>query len=571
MQRTSARTPNPSARVSEPSRPAGHVPWSDAARLTANAWKSAFGNRMLANVGAGISTALVALPLNVALALVCGLPASVGLWTGAVAGVIGAIFGGARLQVTGPEVALAPMTLVIVREHGVEGMLWCTFLAGLMQIGFGFARLGKWIQLVPKPVVIGFMAAVGVMVLDSQLPRWLGLPEEIGAVRELRDLDFVGSISLGAFALGAAVIALLVVIPKLHPRIPAPLVALAVAIGLAFGLDVDAPRVPDIDGIVTTVGLANLGVAEIASLLPVAFGLALLASLDSLLSAVSIDARIGDRHRSDQELVAQGLANLACGLLGGMPVAGAIVRSAAAADAGGTNRLAPMVQSIALGVLLVVFGHHVHFIPVAALAAVLLVVGARLLQPRVIAALFQRSRGDAAVVAVTVVAVVAIDFVPGVLCGIVAALVRMAAVHAGVSVRRVPVEASSAVAALRFEGPLHFANVGSAVAAIESTTAELVIVDVASVSAIDESAMEALLRAVSHVQGDSRRIQLTGARPSVAQQLTEVGLADALDHPDPTRTLHDALAELRGRASRPELQPLHDDVRPLAPVRRAGA
>jgi SulP family sulfate permease len=298
MQRTSARTPNPSARVSEPSRPAGHVPWSDAARLTANAWKSAFGNRMLANVGAGISTALVALPLNVALALVCGLPASVGLWTGAVAGVVGAIFGGARLQVTGPEVALAPMTLVIVREHGVEGMLWCTFLAGLMQIGFGFARLGKWIQLVPKPVVIGFMAAVGVMVLDSQLPRWLGLPEEIGAVRELRDLDFVGSISLGAFALGAAVIALLVVIPKIHPRIPAPLVAIAVAIGLAFGLDVDAPRVPDIDGIVTTIGLANLGVAEIASLLPVAFGLALLASLDSLLSAVSIDARIACRSQA---------------------------------------------------------------------------------------------------------------------------------------------------------------------------------------------------------------------------------------------------------------------------------
>lgn len=540
--------------------------WPEAAKATARAWKNAFGNRLLANVGAGLSTALVALPLNVALALVCGLPASVGLWTGAVAGVIGALFGGTRLQVTGPEVALAPMTLIIVREHGVDGMLWCTFLAGLMQIGFGFARLGKWIQLVPKPVVLGFMAAVGVMVLDSQLPRWLGLPEEIGAVRELRDFSFVGSVSLGAFALGAVVIALLLAIPKIHPRIPAPLLALGVAIGLAAGFDIAAPRVPDIDGILTTIGLANLDVAEIASLLPVAFGLALLASLDSLLSAVSIDARIGDRHRSDQELVAQGLANLACGLLGGMPVAGAIVRSAAAADAGGTHRVAPMAQSIALGVLLVVFGHHVHVIPVAALAAVLLVVGARLLQPKANLALFRRSRGDALVVAVTVVAVVTIDFVPGVLCGIAAALVRMAAVHASVSVRRVPVEAKSSVAALRLEGPLHFANVGPAMAAIEATTAELVLVDVASVSAIDESAMEALLRTVNHLQADARRIQLTGARPSIADQLAEVGLADALDHPDLTRPLHDALSELRDRTRTDA-----GEARVLSPVRRVGA
>ncbi|MCB9613868.1 MAG: SulP family inorganic anion transporter [Sandaracinus sp.] len=527
--------------------------WSESAVVTARAWRSALGSRVAANVGAGISTALVALPLNVALALVCELPASVGLWTGAVAGVIGALFGGARLQVTGPEVALAPMTLVLVREHGVEGMLWCTFLAGLMQIGLGFLRVGKWIGLVPKPVVLGFMAAVGVMVLDSQLPRLLGLPDTFAAVRQIRDLSFVDAITPGAFVLGAIVIALLLVIPKIHPRIPAPLVALGVALTVALGFDVTAPRVPDVDGIVTRLGLANLGVAEIGSLLPSAFGLALLASLDSLLSAVSIDARIGARHRSDQELVAQGLANIACGCLGGMPVAGAIVRSAAAADAGGTNRLAPMAQSIALGVLLVAFAHHLHAIPVAALAAVLLVVGARLLQPRVLLALYRRSRGDAAVVAVTLVAVLAVDFVPGVLCGIVAALVRMAAVHAGVSVRHVPVEASGSVAAIRLEGPLHFANVADATAALDAMRGDVVLVDMTAVTAIDESAIEALLRGVSHVQGDGRRVQITGARPSVEAQLVAVGLADVLDHPDSSRPLHEALAELRDRVSRPKL------------------
>jgi SulP family sulfate permease len=525
--------------------------WSDAFHATRRSWRSAFGNRVLENVGAGVSTALVALPLNVALALVCGLPASVGLWTGAIAGVLGAFFGGARLQVTGPEVALAPLTLAIVQEHGVDGMLWCTLLAGLMQVGLGLARVGKLVQLVPKPVVVGFMAAVGVMVLDSQLPRLLGLPGEVATVGAMRDLAWVPEISMGAAMLGALVIALLVAIPKLHRRIPAPLVALGVAIALALGLDVDAPRVPDIDGIVSTVGLPRLEIERFLALLPSAIGLCLLASLDSLLSAVSIDARIGDRHRSDQELVAQGIANAACGLLGGMPVAGAIVRSAAAADAGGTNRMAPLVQSIALGVLLVVFGHHLDVIPVAALAAVLLVVGAKLLQPRELLRIYRRSRGDAAVVATTVVAILAIDFVPGVVCGIVAALARMAAVHAKVGVRRMPVDAASAVGALRLEGPLHFANVGSAIRAIEATPDAVVVLDLTGVTAIDVTAVEALLRAATHVQGDARQFLITGARPSVLAALAEGGLRDALDHPDLSRSLHEVLAELAQPRRRP--------------------
>lgn len=492
--------------------------WIDAARSTREAWAEALRPRAIpANVASGISTALVAIPLNVALALAAGLPASVGLWTGAVAGIVGALLGGAKLQVTGPEVALAPLTLAIVSEHGVDGLLVCTVLAGGMQIAIGALRLGRFVQAVPAPVVLGFMVAVGLMVIDAQLPRLLGLPAHATSI--VRQVAAVPGASLAAAGVGALVLGIAFLVPRIEKRLPAPLLALGAGLGvtLAFGLDV--PRVPAVEGLIPELGLPAVGLVRLGELLPSAIALALLASLDSLLSAVSVDARLGTRHRSDQELVAQGVANLTSGLVGGMPVAGAIVRSVAAIEAGGTNRLAPVVQSLALGVILLVLGGSIHLLPVTALAAILIVVGIKLLQPRAFLTLYRRSRPDAVIAVVTVVAILGLDFVLGVALGVAAALVRMAVSHARPRIRHRDAVTVAEATVIHVEGPLHFASHDAVSRALAAASGPSVVLDLTAVPVVDLTAADALGRAVAECGDRGVDVWIGGAREAVAEEL----------------------------------------------------
>lgn len=499
--------------------PLGH--WSSAAHATVAELRSALDRRSFGrNVAAGVSTALVALPLNIALALACDLPASVGLWTGAIAGVVGGLLGGARLQITGPEVALAPISYAIVSEHGVEGLLWCTFLAGLVQIGLGLARLGRYVRAIPAPVIMGFMAAVGLMVLDAQLPRLMGLPEHVRGVWPALASGVPAGAGVAAVLLGGLCCALLVALPRLQPRLPAPLIAVGVAMLLVFALDLQVSHVPEIESLRPTFGLGGLSMTQLLELLPSALSLAALASLDSLLSAVSLDARMGTRHRGDQELVAQGIANSMCGLLGGMPVAGAIVRSAAAADAGGTDRVAPLAQSLVLGLVLLLLGAHLDLVPLAALAAVLCVVGVKLVQPKGLLALLRRSRADAAIAAITAVSILALDFVLGVALGVAASLARLALVQSRL---RIEVEvAPSAVgdfAIYRVTGPLVFATCGRLEDALLEESRGAVVLDLTSVPFVDVTASAALGRVIDQLAQRDVDVDVAGTAPSVRSQL----------------------------------------------------
>jgi SulP family sulfate permease len=191
--------------------------WRDAALATVASWRSAIGSRVASNVSAGITVALVALPLNMALAIACGLPASVGLVTGAIAGLVGALLGGARLQITGPEVALAPISFEIIMRHGVEGLIIVTMLAGLLQVGLGVLRVGRLVHAIPLPVIGGFLAAVAIMVLDSQLPVFLGVSAEARLVTDLTP-SILSSVSWPTVAVGVVVVLAMVLLPRLSSR-----------------------------------------------------------------------------------------------------------------------------------------------------------------------------------------------------------------------------------------------------------------------------------------------------------------------------------------------------------------
>ena len=474
-----------------------HVRASVAA--TARSWREMLEPRSLStNISAGLTVALVAIPLNLALAIACGLSPGVGLVTGAIAGLLGAFLGGSRLQVTGPEVALAPISLEIVLRYGIDGLIVATFLAGLIQIGFGVLRIGRLIHAIPVPVVGGFMAAVGLLVFDAQLPRLLGLPSDLRLLTDIRDPAMLASIDFGALAVGVIVIAIFVMLPRLTRAVPAPLVAVGVAV-LAmqlFGLSL--ATVAPIEAAMPAASLPAFGRVVLADIWPEALALAMLASIDSLLCAVSVDARTrGERTRTDQELVAQGVANMASACFGGMPVAAAVVRSIAAVEAGATTRLAPIAQSVFLGVVLLVLAPFVSYLPIVALAGILLVVGVRLIDVRALVAMWRIARFEAVVFIVTALGILLTDFVLGVGIGVVAALVHFA------RQQRSAAQTFERARGLRFEGPLFFGSMSDIEGAIrDAIVDEHVVIDVSAVTSVDVTGAMALVKALRGVAKD---------------------------------------------------------------------
>lgn len=499
---------------------------------TVGAWREMFDRRSAPrNVAAGISTALVALPLNVALALACGLPPSAGLLSGAVAGVIAALFGGARLQVTGPEVALAPLTFAIVSKYGVSGLLAVTFLAGVIQIAFGLLRLGRFVQAVPKPVIGGFMAAVGLMVFNSQVPRLLGLTD-VRTLSSLRSVAPLGSAGFGSILVGALAVLALLTMPRVHKRIPAPLVAMGAGVAVV-AIGISTPVLTAIPSVMPDVRLPDFGSLPLAALISDALALAVLASLDSLLCAAGMDSKAGGpRTRMEQELVAQGLANMACACVGVMPVAGAIVRSMAAYEAGATTRLAPVVQSVALALVMVLLTPFLPLVPIAALAAILLVVGYRLIDWRGLLHTFAASRSEALIFVATTAAILATDFVIGVGLGLVIAVVNFArkSSRLTVSAREAEVTAADAGAAakacvVRLEGALFFgSHTDVEHIAVEAEGASVLVINIAGVRQADLTGATSLARVADEIAARHTTVWVVGARAGIRPVLEAAGL-----------------------------------------------
>jgi SulP family sulfate permease len=519
----------------------------EAAGLTWSSWREMFAPRSIAgNLVAGLTIALVALPLNLALALACGLPPSAGLLTGAVAGAVGALLGGSRLQVTGPEVALAPMTLLIVLDAGTAGLLVATFLCGLFQIGFGLLRLGELARRIPRPVVGGFMTAIGLLVFDSQLPRLLGLPKEVASVHEVLGAGLLEQLHVEVLAVGCVALATIVLAPRLLPRVPAPLLGLGAATLLALAL----PSVPTVEPFPAgfpAPRLPDFSALDFSHIVPEALALALLASIDSLLCAASVDARTGGpRTRNDQELIAQGLANMASASVGGMPVAAAIVRSMAAIEAGASTRLAPLSQSMCLGAVLVFFGGAVTFVPLVALAAILLVVGYRLLDIQLIRRLWAHDRWEAAIMAGTAAAILATDFVAGVAVGCGLALARFAwAMARSLAIHRVEGHASGDV--VRLEGPLFFANQTLLdQLPLPAHGGRELMIDLEGLTAVDSSGAVALRTALERLASESRPISLMSFPADAPGLRAEL----ALSRSPYLRFARDAVAAGRASAAR---------------------
>jgi SulP family sulfate permease len=541
-----------------------------------------------ADVVAGLTVAIVALPLSMAIAIASGVTPDRGLYTAIVGGFVVSALGGSRFQIGGPAGAFIVLVAATAEQHGVDGLILATMLSGLILLAVGFLRLGIFIKYIPYPVTVGFTSGIAVVIFSSQLKELLGLTltgKEPGAfIPKIQMLgEALPSANMAAIAVTVLAIGIIVVIRRFRPHWPAFVIAVGVAaalswlfvlpvetIGSRFGGIPHTPPVPH---------LPALSFDKVNAVLPAAFSFALLGSIESLLSAVVADSMTGRRHRSNAELVAQGAANIASSLFGGICVTGTIARTATNVRAGARSPISGMLHSLFLLLFMLLAAPLASYIPLAALAAVLAVVCWNMAEKHEFATLVRASRGDALVLLVTFLLVVFRDLTEGILVGFgLSALLFLHRMARAVEVERpspmieedvadsingngrtsydVALATDPDVVVYRISGAFFFGAAVAVGAALDriGEHPKAFVIDFSAVSVLDSTAAATIEGFARKARNQNALLFIAGARPLVRRVLLTHGV-----RPPYVRfktKLIDAVAAARKRAAElPELQP----------------
>jgi SulP family sulfate permease len=385
--------------------------------------------KFLGDLVAGLIVGVVALPLAIAFAIASGVTPDRGLWTAIVAGFLISLLGGSRVQIGGPTGAFVVIVYGIVQKYGIDGLTVATLMAGVILIAMGLAKLGTMIKFIPHPVITGFTSGIAVIIFSGEIKDFFGL--QMGGV----PADFIGKwlayakgvagITPSAIAVSFLALAIIVIWPRVNRRIPGPFVALIVTTLLAtvmhLPVETIGTRFGGISASVPHPQLPHLSFVQVTALVGPAFTIALLAAIESLLSAVVADGMIGGRHRSNMELIAQGVANIASPLFGGIPATGAIARTATNVKNGGRTPVAGIIHSFTLLVITVFAGRWAGLIPMATLAAILVVVSYHMCEWRTFLAELSSPKSDVAVLLTTFLLTVFIDLTVAISVGMVLA------------------------------------------------------------------------------------------------------------------------------------------------------
>jgi SulP family sulfate permease len=520
-----------------------------------------------ADVVAGITVGVVALPLALAFGITTGLGADAGLVTAVVAGLVAAIFGGSSVQVSGPTGAMTVVLVPIVARYGQDAVFTVGVLAGVLVIVAAFARVGRYLAYVPWPVVEGFTIGIAVIIFLQQVPAALGVAtpegENAAAVAARAIADFSDTGGLAELGLVVLVAAIMVVTPRIRRSLPASLIAVVVATVVASTAGLDVARIGALPGSLPTPALPDTSLDELRGLFSAAVAVAVLVALESLLSARVADGMADTPgHDPDRELFGQGLANLASPLFGGMPATGAIARTAVNVRAGARTRLAAAVHAVVLLFVVLFAGGPVADIPLAALAGVLMVTAVRMVEIHNVRAVFGATRSDAIVLVLTAVATVAFDLIVAVEIGIaVAAFLALRHVAAASEARREDLAFGDYVSedlethlldehivVYRLDGALFF---GAAQRFLTELTAvsdvRVVILRLSQVQVLDATGAHALGEITEELEGRGITVLLKGVRPEHLRILQSVGALDRLAH---ERHLFDSLDDAIAHAHR---------------------
>ncbi|RPI16887.1 MAG: STAS domain-containing protein [Lysobacterales bacterium] len=522
----------------------------------------------LPNVVSGITVGVVALPLAMAFAIASGAKPEQGIYTAIVAGLVVSTCGGSRLQIAGPTGAFIVILSGITATHGIEGLQIATLMAGIMVLLLGVARLGGIIKFIPAPVIVGFTAGIGVIIFVGQWKNFFGLPAPAGT------------------HFHEQVAGLLAVLPQLHPattivaaaslvvviyasrvpfvnRIPGPLAALLLATALqsAFGFEGVATIGTAFGGVpsgLPTLELPPVTAPRVIELMGPAFTIAMLCAIESLLSAVVADGMAGTRHDSNQELIGQGLANIAAPFFGGFAATGAIARTATNVRNGGTGPLSGIVHSLTLVAVILFLAPLAVNVPLAALAAILFVVAWNMSEARRFAHMVRRApRADVAILLVTFVLTVFVDLVVAVNMGVILATLHfLRRMSSSVEVQAVDAQELHEELAARgagplppdvlvykVEGPFFFGAVENFERALAYTHTDprVLIIRLRWVPFMDITGVQALEEAIEDLQRRGVRVMITGANPRVAAKLEKAGVVERIGRENFCDNIVDAL------------------------------
>ena len=496
---------------------------------------------------AGLMVGLVALPLALGFGASSGLGPSAGLVTAIVAGIVAAVFGGSRVQVSGPTGAMTVVLVPIIATYGANGVLVVGLMAGLILVGLGYTGAGRFIRYVPIPVVEGFTLGIAVIIALQQAPAALGVSAHadkviVLATRASRDwIDHPQWVPLG-IAVGVA--ALILALARVVPLIPGSLVAVALATVGNSVLGWGAAAIGHLPSRLPTPSFPSIHPGELDALVLPALAVAALAALESLLSATVADAMsVGQRHDSDRELVGQGLANLVTPLFGGIPATAAIARTAVNVRSGATSRLAALTHSVVLLVVVLVAAQWVADIPRAALAGVLVATAIQMIKVSSLTALLRSTRGDAAVLTITAAATITFDLVTAVLIGLVlAGFFALQQTARSARLEEMPLDDSDHVdeerslldehiVAYRIDGPLFFAAAHDFLLELADVTrVRVVVLRMSRVTAIDATGAHVLADTISRLEGRHITVLISGVQPHHERVLRELRVYDRLAH-----------------------------------------
>lgn len=495
---------------------------------------------------AGLTVAVVALPLALAFGVTSGLGAQAGLVTAVVAGAVAAVFGGSHLQVSGPTGAMTVVLVPVVQQFGPTGVLMVGALAGLVLIALALARLGRYVHYLPVPVIEGFTAGIAVVIALQQVPAALGITDAHGdrvwAVAADAVVRFVADPRPVPVAVALGVAAMMLLGARWRPGLPFSLLGVAAATVLAETAPVDLVRIGTLPAGLPAPSLGFLDPDAVGVLLPSALAVAALAALESLLSATVADQMtVGQRHDPDRELFGQGLANLAAPVFGGIPATAAIARTAVNVRAGASSKLASLTHAVALAGIVLAAAPLVGRIPLAALAGVLLATTVRMVEAGSLWALARATRGDALVLVLTFAVTVTLDLVTAVAVGVgVAIVIALRAVARTARVEQVPLDPgehsaeehallADHIVAYRLDGPLFFAAAHSFLLQLSDVAdVRVVILRMSRVSTLDATGAQVLGDAILRLQERGITVLLSGVVPGHDQVLATLGVAGQL-------------------------------------------
>jgi MFS superfamily sulfate permease-like transporter len=498
------------------------------------------------DVIAGMTVALVALPLALAFGISSGLGAGAGIVTAIVAGVLAAIFGGSNVQVSGPTGAMTVVLMPIFSTFGADGVLLVGVMAGIMLIALAYAGAGRYMRYVPLPVVEGFTLGIAAIIGLQQVPAALGVHasgEKVVAIAVDAVRLFAATPKFASLAVALGVAAAMLFGARFRPELPVSAVAVVVSAIIVATADLQVGTIGRIPSGLPRPSLPAVTVGGLQSLLAPALAVALLAALEGLLSATVADVMTGgERHHSDRELFGQGIANLVTPLFGGIPATAAIARTAVNVRSGARSRLAAVTQSGALLVVVLVGSQFVSYIPLAALAGVLIATAVHMIQASSVVTLLHSTRGDAVALVVTAVATIALDLVAAVILGLlVAGAFALHAMARSARLDEMPLHDEldpsigsmddGRVVVYRLDGPLFFGAAHAFASELsEIDGVSVVVLRMSAVATLDATGASVLADTIKRLEARHVTVLLSGIRAEHSRILSRLGVFDEIAH-----------------------------------------